>query len=161
MVTALTLSDGCTHHVEAFRTKGETRRDCYPRRVFFCMPYCRTTQHESGFFLIVAGQATVLGFASARALTRATAISPHEPVSPLTAKQSCVLFSTTVSIRLIASSGSSSSSSSGRGERVLYLAQVLNLPLGGFPPFGLLFVELGERGLLHVFHITHGNYSMY
>jgi hypothetical protein len=32
-----------------------------------------------------------------------------------------------------------------RGERVLYLAEVQNLPLGNFPPFGFRFVELGER----------------
>jgi hypothetical protein len=36
------------------------------------------------------------------------------------------------------------------------LAEVQNLPLGGFPPFGFLFVELGERSLPHVFHVTHG-----
>ena len=46
-----------------------------------------------------------------------------------------------------------------RGERVLDLAEMQNLPLGGLPPFGFLFVELGERSLLHVFHVTHGNYS--
>jgi hypothetical protein len=46
---------------------------------------------------------------------RHTPKSPQERVSPSTAKQSCVLFSTTISIRLIASSGSSSSSSSGVG----------------------------------------------
>ena len=48
-----------------------------------------------------------------------------------------------------------------RGERVLYLAEVQNLPLGGFPPFGFLFIELGECSLPHVFDVTHGNYSMY
>jgi hypothetical protein len=47
------------------------------------------------------------------------------------------------------------------GKGVLYLAEVQNLALGGFPPFGFLFVELGELSLLHVFHVTHGNYSMY
>jgi hypothetical protein len=90
---------------------------------------------------------------------RATAISPQERVSPSTAKQSCLFFSTTVSIRLIASWGSSSSSSSGVG--VLDLAEVQYLPLGGFPPFGFLFVELGQCSLFHVFHVTHRNYSMY
>src|SRR5215472_13844151 len=42
-----------------------------------------------------------------------------------------------------------------RWERVLDLAEVQNLPLGGFPPFGFRFVELGERSLPHVFHVTH------
>jgi len=89
----------------------------------------------------------VLGLAVARFLTRATAISPQERVSPSTAKQSCVLFSTTVSIRLIASSSSSSSSSSAVGRGSSIRAEVQNLPLGGLPPFGLLLVELGERSL--------------
>src|SRR6516164_2760207 len=47
------------------------------------------------------------------------------------------------------------------GEGVLYLAEVHNLPLGDFPPFGFHFVELAQRSLLHVFDVTHGNYSMY
>ena len=36
ILTALTLTDGGTHHVEAFRTKGETRRDCYPGEFSVC-----------------------------------------------------------------------------------------------------------------------------
>jgi hypothetical protein len=47
-----------------------------------------------------------------------------------------------------------------RGERVLDLAEMQNLPLGGLPPFGFLFVELGERSFPHVFDVTHGNYSI-
>ena len=45
-------------------------------------------------------------------------------------------------------------------EGILYFAQVQNLPLCDFPPFGFCFVELGERSLLHIVHVTHGNYSI-
>ena len=75
---ALTLTEGGTHHVEAFRTKGGNSPGLLPPASFLLYACCCTTHSaRATLIMIVAGQTTVLGFVLVRAL-RARQPSRHK-----------------------------------------------------------------------------------